>query len=185
MKADVKQKVLETTRGLMQSQGYNATGLNQIIKESGTPKGSLYHYFPGGKEQLAKEAIQLSAQEMGQKIMGAFEQSKSLQEAMEKMVDLGIAELKASDFERGCPIATVALEAKSGPVQDACQTAFKAAQTLIESRLLMEGFSAERAGVVATFMFAAYEGALVLARTQKDVRPLEGLKKMLPYVLEK
>ena len=52
MTNEAKRKVVETTRTLMQTQGYNATGLNQIIKVSGTPKGSLYHYFPGGKVRL-------------------------------------------------------------------------------------------------------------------------------------
>ena len=185
MKADVKQKVLDTTRGLMRSQGYTATGLNQIIKESGTPKGSLYHYFPGGKEQLASEAINISAQEMGRMLLTAFEQSDTLIQAMESIIDVGVKELVASDFECGCPIATVALETKPGLVQEACQSAFGAAQALIESRLLMEGFEPERAQVLATFVFGAYEGALVLSRTQRNVAPLEGLKKVLPSVLVK
>jgi TetR/AcrR family transcriptional repressor of lmrAB and yxaGH operons len=181
---EVKQKVLDTTRGLMQAQGYNATGLNQIIKESGTPKGSLYHYFPGGKEQLASEAIQLAAQELGQKLATAFEHSESLIQAFEAIVDVGIQELIESDFECGCPIATVALEANEGPVLEACQTAFRGAQKLLESRLLLAGYEADQAQRLATFMFGAYEGALILSRTHRDVSPLRGLKDMLPAVLE-
>ena len=184
MKAEVRQKVLETTRGLMQAQGYNATGLNQIIKESGTPKGSLYHYFPGGKEQLVSEAIKLSAQEMGQKMMGAFDQCCSLSEALEAIVDAGITQLKESGYECGCPIATVALEASPGSVQETCESAFRGAQTLIESRLLMDGFKPEKAKALATFMFSAYEGALMLSRTQRDVHPLENLKTMIPQLLQ-
>ena len=52
-----REKFVETTSRLMEIQGYHATGLNQIIKESGAPKGSLYYHFPGGKEELASEAV--------------------------------------------------------------------------------------------------------------------------------
>nr|WGD98073.1 TetR/AcrR family transcriptional regulator [Bacillus safensis] len=47
-----KDKIIQTAALLLRKQGYHATGLNQIIRESGTPKGSLYYYFPNGKEEL-------------------------------------------------------------------------------------------------------------------------------------
>jgi TetR/AcrR family transcriptional repressor of lmrAB and yxaGH operons len=52
-----REKILTAASMLFQVKGYNATGLSEILKESGSPKGSLYYYFPGGKEELALEAI--------------------------------------------------------------------------------------------------------------------------------
>ena len=184
MTNEAKRKVVETTRTLMQTQGYNATGLNQIIKVSGTPKGSLYHYFPGGKEQLVSEAIEASAKEMGAKIHRIFDQAKNLEEALESFVDEGIRELEDSGFERGCPIATVALETTPGPVLSSCQMAFRAAVKLLEGRLLIEGFPPARAESLATFLFSSFEGALVVSKTQRDVTPLRTLKEILPAVLK-
>ncbi len=53
--------IIDTTSQLLEQQGYFATGLNQIVQESGAPKGSLYYYFPEGKEELTAEAIERSA----------------------------------------------------------------------------------------------------------------------------
>jgi TetR/AcrR family transcriptional repressor of lmrAB and yxaGH operons len=185
MTNDTKMKVIETTQNLMQTQGYNATGLNQIIKVSGTPKGSLYHHFPGGKEQLASEAIEASAREMGAKIHRIFDQAKTLDEALDAFVDNGIKELVESDFQCGCPIATVALEAAPGPVQQACQLAFRAAEKLLEGQLLIEGFPLDKAESLAIFLFSSFEGALVVSKARRDVTPLKTLKKILPAVLKK
>ena len=66
--ASTKERFIETTCQLMEDQGYHATALNQIIEESGAPKGSLYYYFPGGKEELAAEAIQHIGDVVNQRI---------------------------------------------------------------------------------------------------------------------
>jgi len=54
---DVRANILTAMARLIEKQGYHATGLNEIIRESGAPKGSVYYYFPGGKEQIGAEAI--------------------------------------------------------------------------------------------------------------------------------
>ena len=175
--------MLATTCGLLRTQGYNATGLNQILKESGAPKGSLYHHFPGGKEQLAIEALDATAKEMGRKLYLAFEETDSIQAALERLIDIGVAELEESDYQCGCPVATVALEATPEKIREACNQVFLGAQKLIESQLLLDGHSPEQAGALANLMFAAYEGALMLSRTQRDPQPLLKLKQTLPLVL--
>ena len=52
-----RERFLSSATKLFGKKGYHATGLNEIVEISGAPKGSLYHHFPGGKEQLAMEAI--------------------------------------------------------------------------------------------------------------------------------
>ncbi len=179
-----RDKILETCSNLLRVQGYNGTGLNQIIKESGAPKGSLYYHFPGGKEQLAAEAIQAAAINMGGKIQAAFDNSENFAQAMEMILENGIKELEESNFQCGCPIATVALEAQPGPVLSACQKALQGAQHMLATRLAMEGVNPEKAANLATILFAAFEGALLLSRTQRDTEPLRRLRHLLPALLK-
>ena len=49
--------MVEATITLMRHSGLSGAGINEIIRESGAPKGSIYHYFPGGKQQIAQEAL--------------------------------------------------------------------------------------------------------------------------------
>ena len=103
--------MVKTMGRLMTRQGYHATGLTEVLTESGAPKGSMYFHFPGGKEQLAAEAIQVSGERLRGLIEAAIAGASSAEDAI-RMLSRGMAAgLAASDFTEGCPIATVALEA--------------------------------------------------------------------------
>lgn len=177
--------MLETTTRLLRIQGYNGTGLNQIVKESKTPKGSLYYHFPGGKEQLASEAIDAAAQMMTGRIHEAFHHTKSAQEAVERILEVSAAELEETDFQCGCPIATVALEVSTtdGVVRQACQRAFMGVQKVLEKNLYQSGLDEQKAGDLAEFMITVYEGALLLSRARREVSPLRNLRRSIPLLL--
>ena len=51
--AATRDRIVDASAELFRRQGYNATGVKQIVTEAQAPFGSLYHFFPGGKEQLA------------------------------------------------------------------------------------------------------------------------------------
>ena len=67
-----RDQIIDTASALLERQGYAATGLNQIVRESGAPKGSLYHYFPGGKDEIAVESLQQGAQAVAERIREAL-----------------------------------------------------------------------------------------------------------------
>lgn len=77
-KENSRTKLVQTASRLFQTQGYHGTGLNQITKESGAPKGSLYYYFPNGKEQLAIEAVHLTAAKVTDRLKGGLKDRRSL-----------------------------------------------------------------------------------------------------------
>ncbi|MCA9795844.1 MAG: TetR/AcrR family transcriptional regulator [Candidatus Eremiobacteraeota bacterium] len=186
MATDSRDRMLETTTRLLRTQGFNGTGLNQIIAESKAPKGSLYYHFPGGKEQLAAEAITLASQSIGKRLQSAFDLTSSPREALDKILEVAAQELDASDFQCGCPVATVALEvaATSEPVQAACSRAFEGAQQLLAGNLVKAGYSAEEAGNLANLMFTAFEGAMMLSRAHRNTQPLQRLRLTLPMLLK-
>ncbi len=163
---------MEATAQLMRVQGYHATGLNQIVEESQAPKGSLYHFFPQGKEELAAEALSLSAGRMLERLRDLFTHHR-LKDALSMLVEKAIADLEASDYQLGCPLAVVALETVGiRPLQDKCGHFFEKAIKLLEEGMIREGVPADKAPQLAMMAFASYEGALLLSRTLRSPEPL-------------
>jgi TetR/AcrR family transcriptional repressor of lmrAB and yxaGH operons len=168
-------RIIAATIELLEAQGYHATGLNQILHQSGAPKGSLYHHFPGGKEALAAEAVEIVGQAMTNDLDALVVSGVDFGTALSLLASFFSERLQISDFQKGCPLATVALEmaATSDPVQSACRTAYRAWQTCIEHLLIASGCEPARASARALFALSAIEGALLLCRAERSTRPLE------------
>jgi TetR/AcrR family transcriptional repressor of lmrAB and yxaGH operons len=164
--------VIRTAAGLFRAQGYHATGLTQVLAEGGLPKGSLYFHFPGGKEQLAVESVRLSGDELGEGIAAALASTPEPADALDRVLALLGEHLVATDFREGCPVATVALDAaaQSEPIRAACAGVYDSWQDLVAAHLRAAG--ADDAEGLATTFVAAVEGAVLLARTRRDVTPL-------------
>jgi TetR/AcrR family transcriptional repressor of lmrAB and yxaGH operons len=167
--------MVEAAAKLLWAQGFHATGLQQIVKESDTPRGSLYFHFPGGKEQLAVEALRAAGRRMTDTIERALATHDDLVEALRDFVGLFVGGMQKSDYQRGCPLATVALEtsATSDEIRRACDEQFSEWRGLIAARLRSRGSDAERADALATLTLSAIEGALILSRAARDTKPLE------------
>ncbi len=160
---------------LFQRQGYHATGLAEIVEASGAPRGSLYFHFPGGKEELAVSALRESGARWRARIEAAVDAAPDLGAAVVAVCRLFADELAASDWQHGCPLATVALEASasSEPVRRTCAEHFTGWEASIAARLVASGVAEPAAQQTATLVLAAIEGALLLARVERSARPLE------------
>jgi TetR/AcrR family transcriptional repressor of lmrAB and yxaGH operons len=172
-----------TTAKLMRRQGYHGTGLNQIVAEAAAPKGSMYFHFPGGKEQLAAEAIAASAAYLDA-AMVASEGSTTLESLDRYLVAAGRT-LERSDYTEGCPLATVVLEVAptSTVIGDACADAIELLLTRLAEWFERDGFTADRARQRAQVIYAAIEGALVLAKALRSTEPLAALREQLPELV--
>ena len=169
-----REQIIETTSHLLEQQGYYATGLNQIVQESGAPKGSLYYYFPAGKEELTAEAIERSAATFTGIIQTELARYDDPAEALYRFM-LGMAEhVEASACRGGAPIATVALETagRSDRLTAVCQTAYAHYQEAFAARFAASGMAPERAAQLALLVVAAIEGGFILSRTQRHAGPL-------------
>jgi TetR/AcrR family transcriptional repressor of lmrAB and yxaGH operons len=171
---DTRRRMLETAAELVQRQGYASTGLNQILAESRAPKGSLYFHFPGGKEALIAEAVASSSESLTTMLEGVLANAPTPAAAIEAIVMYFAGQLEASQFTKGCPIATVALEqaATSDALHAVCSQTYARWQAAIAARLEREGHAAARAGELAAFCLAAIEGALLLCRAHRSTEPL-------------
>jgi TetR/AcrR family transcriptional repressor of lmrAB and yxaGH operons len=173
-----RQAFIGATAELLQRQGFNATGLNEIVARSGAPKGSLYFHFPGGKEELAVAAMAQAGENLRQAIEAILTSSEDLAETLGRLVDTLAAGLQRSGYELGCPIATVALEAaaSSEAVRTTADAAFGSWLDVLQRRLLEAGLNAADAERRALLVLAALEGALILARARRDTGPLAAVR---------
>jgi TetR/AcrR family transcriptional regulator, lmrAB and yxaGH operons repressor len=177
-RGETRERLLRTAATLFRTQGYHATGLNQVVEEGRAPKGSLYFHFPGGKEQLAAESVAVSAGEIHANLRAAAD--------LDGALELFAQALVSSGFRNGCPVATVALDAaaESEPIRAACAAAYASWQDVLVGFLERQGVSPERAPGLATTVLAAVEGALLLAKTRRDVTPLRQVAADLRVLIE-
>lgn len=173
-RGDSRNRMLETTAELLQRQGYGATGLNQIIEDSGAPKGSLYFHFPGGKEQLAALALERAGQALDQQLAALLDGARSTAAVVTGLAGYFAGQLEASKFTKGCPFATVALEqsATSDALHQVCSASYARWHAGLAALLQRDGHTRARAGSLATLCLSAIEGAIVLARAHRSTLPL-------------
>lgn len=171
---ETRARIAAATSQLLRRRGYAATGLNEVVTASRAPKGSLYHYFPGGKEQLACEAIERSGEVVSKTIEAVLAASRTMDAALRTFARLLAENLERSDFRDGCPVGTTTLEmaAESDPLQASCRGSFQGWAQVIAARLGEEGREEDAARRLAVLILSAYEGALMMARALKDVGPL-------------
>jgi TetR/AcrR family transcriptional regulator, lmrAB and yxaGH operons repressor len=182
---ETKARLIETTKQLLWRQGYGATGLNQIIAESGTPRGSIYFHFPGGKEDLTVAALREAGTAMSNAMRRNFER-RGLRDGLRAWVRAFARAMRESDWQQGCPIATVTLEAAalSEPIRQMCDAAFDEWRAIFAAELVAEGVDPDHAKSLATTMLSAIEGALILCRAARDVAPLGSVTDELLALLD-
>jgi TetR/AcrR family transcriptional repressor of lmrAB and yxaGH operons len=172
---------IAATGKLLRRQGYDATGVNEIVTESGAPKGSLYFHFPGGKEELALAAMLREGGKLRAAIASVMSSSDDPGQALGRLVDALAHGLESSGYQDGCPIATVTLEAanRSPAVHEAAAAVFDTWIEPLEECLLTAGLDASTARRRAVLALAAIEGALILARARRDLEPLAAVREEL------
>jgi Bacterial regulatory proteins, tetR family len=83
MARSTRETILTATAELMRRKGYGAVGMKDIVAAGGVPIGSLYHHFPGGKVQIAREALIMSGIAYGMLIPTLMDPYDDLGEAIE------------------------------------------------------------------------------------------------------
>jgi len=183
--SDSKGKTLTAAATLFRQQGYHGSPLHDILAASGSPRGSLYFHFPGGKEQIGAAALALSAEAVREGIVEAAAASENAEIFLLRIVRDMAADLEHSDFKEGCPIATTALEtsAQFEVLGAAARSAFQKWELEIKRGLFRFGLSAGDADIVATMVLSQLEGALLLARTYRSHAPIHRAEQAVKWLL--
>jgi TetR/AcrR family transcriptional repressor of lmrAB and yxaGH operons len=179
-------RFIETMAQLLERQGYYGTGLNEVVQQSGAPKGSLYYYFPGGKEELAAEAIADRGRRVADTIRSELARVEDPVEAIHGVIAMMGRNMAASGWCTGGPITSVALETSisNQRLRDACGGAYAAWEAAFSEKIAASGCPQERADRLATVITAAMEGAIILARVRRCPDALNRVASEIRVLLE-
>ena len=175
MSAATKQRILDTTAELFRRQGYNGTGLKQIVAEANAPFGSLYHFFPGGKVELGAQVIRESGLMYQRLIEAILDAATNMVDGVRDTFTGAGAVLEETDYADACPIATVALEVASTNESLRVATA-EVFDGWIESgttRLRAAGLPPKKARDLTIQLIMMLEGAFLLCRAAKNTEAMD------------
>ena len=187
MSTPTRQRIVEAGAELLRRKGYAGTGVKEIVAAAQAPFGSLYHHFPGGKEQIGEEVIRWSGAEYGKLGPLIFDAAPDVVTGVRMFFDGAADNLEATDWLAGCPIATVALEVAntSEPLRKAIADVFTSWIEGLAPRFHQAGVSDNaRATELAITFISALEGAFILSQTWRDTRPLRSAGAMVAREVE-
>lgn len=180
-KTDARANAIATAQRLFRIQGYTATGLSQIIEESGAPKGSFYFHFPRGKTQLAEEAIdQYVANRIAVLQDISANTTGDALKFVRQIFKTFAAEMVASDFQYGCLMQNLAneLPALDAELTQRVARGFVDSTAVIAAHFRECGFTPARASSTASALVAALEGARTIARLERTPAIFKTLAKV-------
>jgi AcrR family transcriptional regulator len=172
---ETRERIIDASAELLRRQGYAATGVKQIVATAKTPFGSIYHHFPGGKEELGAAAIRRSGALYELLIPAVFDPAPDLVSAVRAFFEGAAVHLEESEYEDACPIATVALEvaSTSDTMREACADVFESWITAGLPHFIAAGLDEATSRDLVIGMIAALEGAFVLARASQSTEALQ------------
>ncbi|MFF3214254.1 TetR/AcrR family transcriptional regulator [Streptomyces sp. NPDC002886] len=173
-RSDTRTRIRSAAAVLFRRHGYSATGLKRIAAEADAPFGSIYHFFPGGKQQLAEDMIRTSGPEYSRMVLALLDSVQDPVESVAHAFEAAAADLAAVDYADACPIGTVALEVASSNevLRVATADIFDAwisTTTQWFGRWVAEP---ETARSLAYSMVMMLEGAFMLSRAARHPEPL-------------
>ncbi|MET7475618.1 TetR/AcrR family transcriptional regulator [Streptomyces sp. NPDC005648] len=183
-----RERMVFSAAQLIRRDGAVSTGMREVAAHAGAPRGSLQHYFPGGKEQLVNEAVGWAGRYAGRRIarfLAALDEPTPSR-LFAQMVRQWTDEYETSGFAGGCPVAAATVDwAESVPsTREAVAAAFEAWTGPVARALTDMGVPEERSGSLATLMISALEGAILIARAERDVRALTTVTRELGPLLD-
>jgi len=174
---DTRDRIVEATAALFQQRGYTGSGLKQISTDSAAPFGSLYHFFPGGKEELAAATLRWSGHGYQLLVTTVFDAAPDIVTGVGDAFEGAAEALRLSDYADACPIATVALEVASTNevLRQVTAEIFEAWIAALARRFAAAGIAVDRSRELAIAFVATLEGGFLLCRAAKDTAAMDAL----------
>ncbi|MEO3783023.1 TetR/AcrR family transcriptional regulator [Actinocorallia sp. B10E7] len=179
---DTRMRMVGVMAEAVEEKGAAGTGINEVLRRSGAPRGSLYFHFPGGKDELVEAALRFGAGQVEELVLRAASEGGGAADAIGLLIRLLADRQEAAGFAKGCPVAAVAVEAPPGSeLAGVCAEIYDGWESGLAALLAAEGHPEETAGQV----LALIEGALLLSRVRRSRLPLESAARAVHALLER
>lgn len=164
-------RMIEATIGLMRGSGLSGAGINHIVRESGAPKGSVYHFFPNGKVQIVSEALESYSEGVLAFVDQALASKRAPADKIKALFSAFARRVAEGDFQKSCPFGAVSLdlERELEELRVVLETAFSDLKALIASHF--DFGNPRRANSFAGLVLTTIEGAYIRCRAERSARP--------------
>jgi len=171
MASDARQKMIESAAVLLAKRGLEGTAFSHVLDRSGAPRGSIYHHFPRGKDELVNAAIELAG-DRALRVLDAVDGSPP-KDVTRFFLDLWRQVLIRSDLRAGCAVLAVTVATDSPDLLDHAASIFRVWRVRIAELYVRGGMDEAAAARLATTIVAASEGAVVVSRAERSLEPFE------------
>jgi TetR/AcrR family transcriptional repressor of lmrAB and yxaGH operons len=178
----VRERMIESAVVLLAKQGYRATSFDAVLERSKAPRGSIYHHFPGGKDQLIAAAIDLA----GARAIAVLDslEGQSPPQIVDGFMAMWRTVLDRSDFTAGCSVLAVTVSAETPELRERAGEIFKAWRQRVSELLISSGVESEAAHAFAATLIAASEGAVAQSRAERSYAPFDEVARQLHIFAE-
>jgi len=183
--APSRERIVAGAADLISRRGLNAASIRELAKHAKAPLGSTYHYFPGGKHQVATEAVEFAGAAVSRRLRKDLDAGPV--EGLRAFLALWRGIVVDSDFRAGCPVLAVSVEeppaGEATPELDAAAAVFAEWQRLLADAMRLRGIEAEVADELAALIVASVEGATAMCRAGRSALPLDRVGRQLEAVV--
>ncbi|MCS3877612.1 AcrR family transcriptional regulator [Gordonia amarae] len=180
-----RDRMLASATAVLAESGPSGVTIDRVLSDSGAPRGSVYHHFPGGRTEIITRAGQSAAE----KAIGRYRELAADNDTaglVDALVDRWKRNLIDHDFRRGCPILALAVDDLSAVPEldgDIADT-FVTWRTIAARVLERDGVPAPRSERLATLIVTAVEGAVAMCRSTRSIVPLDDVAAELRALVE-
>lgn len=172
---EARQRLVATAADMLRRRGLSSTSIRELAKAAKAPLGSTYHYFPGGKQQLIREAIGFAGGKIRNTLASELERGPV--DGLRAFLTSWKEVLTSTQFRAGCPVVAVALEEASSDEEqltlDAVAAVFANWEQVLSQSLRDHGVEDSEADQLATLIVASVEGSIALCRAKRSTGPLD------------
>lgn len=173
MAANSKDLMIDGAIRLLATRGLQATSFNEVLDLTKTPRGSIYHHFPEGKNQMITAAISKAGANTIERLKE--KKGSSASEITEYFLDLWRQLLLYSHFNAGCSVLAVTVATDSLTLLSSASDVFQIWESTLSNLLEEGGMDHEEAALFAIQLIATTEGAVVMARAERSIRPFDAV----------